>query len=185
MTTNGSGVMTWEDRTGGLVFLGTQTAANTASVSFTSLMSTTYSSYMVVIENIAPVTDGATFQWFVSTDNGSSYVTSSGAYSHRLMSWDGSSVTNSGSNSNTAVDTVVCGSSTGETVSGTVYFTSASLSTYTQMSGQMETTSTSGVRTGASISATRLASEVNNAIKFNFSSGNINTGTIHLYGFTQ
>ena len=53
--------------------ISTATSSNVASVSITSGIDSTYDEYMFVMTDVNPATDGAHFQFQVSTDGGSSY----------------------------------------------------------------------------------------------------------------
>ena len=59
--------------TGKLKFISSQTASNSASISFTSGLTSTYKIYRFVFSNIHPRTDGVQFQFNLSTDSGSNY----------------------------------------------------------------------------------------------------------------
>jgi len=59
--------------TGDVVLLSTQTASNSASLSFTSDITSTYGEYILKFYNINPATDVGYFHWQGSTDGGSSY----------------------------------------------------------------------------------------------------------------
>ena len=59
--------------TGNMVLISTQTASNSASLSFTSGINSTYKEYQFWFINIAPRTDGVQFQFNMSTDSGSNY----------------------------------------------------------------------------------------------------------------
>ena len=59
--------------TGSLTLLSTQTASSSASISFTSGIDSTYSSYVFKFINIHPATDVAHFEFNGSTDGGSNY----------------------------------------------------------------------------------------------------------------
>ena len=59
--------------TGKLKFISSQTANNSASISFTSGLTSTYKIYRFVFSNIHPRTDGVQFQFNLSTDSGSNY----------------------------------------------------------------------------------------------------------------
>ena len=58
---------------GNMVLLSTQTASASASISFTTGIDSTYKEYMFVFNNIHPSADGANFTFNLSTDGGSSY----------------------------------------------------------------------------------------------------------------
>jgi hypothetical protein len=58
---------------GGLVLLSTQTASSSASISFTSGLTSAYKEYLFIFNNLHPATDNVNFQFNLSTDGGSSY----------------------------------------------------------------------------------------------------------------
>ena len=59
--------------TGGMVLLSTQTASNSATVSFTTGIDSTYKEYQFWFIDIHPRTDNVGFQFNLSTDSGSNY----------------------------------------------------------------------------------------------------------------
>ena len=66
---------------GNLNFISKATASASASIEFTSGIDSTYKEYVFYFVNMHPATDGATFQFNMSTDSGSNYnVTKSTSY---------------------------------------------------------------------------------------------------------
>jgi hypothetical protein len=59
--------------TGNMVLISSQTASNSASISFTTGISSTYKEYQFYFIDIHPATDGSTFHFNLSTDSGSNY----------------------------------------------------------------------------------------------------------------
>ena len=59
--------------TGNMVLLSTQTASNSASISFTTGINSTYKEYQFMFVNIAPRTDSVHLEFNLSTDSGSNY----------------------------------------------------------------------------------------------------------------
>ena len=59
--------------TGNMVLISSQTASNSASISFTTGIDSTYKEYQFWFINVAPRTDGVQFQFNMSTDSGSNY----------------------------------------------------------------------------------------------------------------
>jgi hypothetical protein len=57
----------------GITFISSQTASNSASISFTSGLTSTYKAYKFVLVNIHPRTNDVNFQFQTSTNGGSSY----------------------------------------------------------------------------------------------------------------
>ena len=58
---------------GDMVLLSTQTASASTSISFTTGIDSTYKEYMFVFNNLHPATDNTDFQFNMSTDSGSNY----------------------------------------------------------------------------------------------------------------
>lgn len=67
-----TGITVLANATDGITLISSQTASNSASLSFTGLNST-YKAYKFVFTNIHPRTDGETLHFNLSTDNGSNY----------------------------------------------------------------------------------------------------------------
>jgi len=59
--------------TGGMVLISSQTASNSASISFTTGIDSTYKEYQFWFVDIHPRTDETQFQFNLSTDSGSNY----------------------------------------------------------------------------------------------------------------
>jgi hypothetical protein len=59
--------------TGNMVLLSSQTASNSASISFTTGIDSTYKEYQFYFIDTHPRTDGVEFQFNMSTDSGSNY----------------------------------------------------------------------------------------------------------------
>jgi len=59
--------------TGGMVLISSQTASNSASISFTSGINSTYKEYQFYFIDIHPRTDAVNFTFNLSTDSGSNY----------------------------------------------------------------------------------------------------------------
>ena len=69
-----SAVTSFANASGGtLILLSTQTASNSATISFTTGLDSTYDAYEFHFIDIHPRTDGAYFQFNMSTDSGSNY----------------------------------------------------------------------------------------------------------------
>jgi len=77
-----SAVTSFANASGGtLILLSTQTASNSATISFTTGLDSTYDAYEFHFVSIHPRTDDANFQFNLSTDGGSNYnVTKTSSY---------------------------------------------------------------------------------------------------------
>jgi len=74
-TSDGSGTLSSVNAglKGGMNFISTQTVSGSASISFTSGLTSTYDSYMFVMTNINPASDNVIFTFQGSIDGGSNY----------------------------------------------------------------------------------------------------------------
>jgi hypothetical protein len=68
-----TGITVLANASDGITFISSQTASNSASLSFTSGLTSTYKAYKFVFSSIHPRTDGAEFTFNLSTDAGSNY----------------------------------------------------------------------------------------------------------------
>ncbi len=59
--------------TGNMILISSQTASNSASISFTTGIDSTYKEYQFYFINIRPATDDTNFTFNMSTDSGSNY----------------------------------------------------------------------------------------------------------------
>lgn len=157
------------------------TASSSASIVFTGL-SSTYSSYIVLFSNVVPVNDNVHFEFLLSTDGGSSYLSS--------YSWGGS----------VGVDTGILASSHGAVQPSQYVFPGQGNAAGEDMSGEIKLLSLAdGTRRAKYLTNAvgRIASgelqyrshggstntaTVINTIRLQYSSGNISVGNFYLYG---
>jgi hypothetical protein len=164
----------------------TVNAVNVATVDFTGL-SADFRDYMVSFSSVIPVTDGALLQMRTSTNNGTSYDSGannyegfygklSGGNSYASTTFDATEITL----------TAAVGSDTNETgVNANVYVFRPSTAQYCQgiIDGGYADT---GSNTARAIGAfSRKAAADVDAVRFFFSTGNIESGTITLYGVAR
>jgi len=174
------------DITNTVVLLGTQTASNSASLAFTSLISATYDEYIFVIQNIIPATDGADFYLRTSTNNGSSYDAAGSDYAYAGSRAVSGSVSNTVSQSSSAGQILIAeslGNATGENCNGKVtLFNPLNATVYKCVKyamGYYSSAPDARVLDGAGY---RLAVADIDAVQFLMSSGNITSGVIRMYG---
>jgi len=170
-----------------LSLIATKTASASASLEFTSVIGTNWNTYYVSIRNLIPATDAVSLNVTFSTDNGSTYLATNYLYAY-LNQLTSGTLTAEGSNSTTAAQiakNVSNGSSNG--LCADIYFyniKSASVPCY--FKGRLTHYQTDGTGnynipcSGSNTSTTGV-----NALKFAFSSGNITSGTIYLYGVNE
>lgn len=183
LTSNGAAVLpTWQadgntGTTNGFVFLKTVTASNSASLSFNSTdLSSTYKVFLIVLNNLAPTSLTVTLQAYWSTNNGSSYLSSGYSAGVNYLAYNSATITNV--NSTTFIP---LGSSTSLYYSGVLHFYGANgaLSSGPAISG---ITASSYTAVYGNVIATISGNPNINNIKFQFSAGNISSGSISLYG---
>ena len=184
LTSAGSGLPTWSTpSSGAMTLISTVTASNTASAIFTGL-TTTYSSYVVQFNRVVPASNNAAPRLFISTDNGSTYVSTS--YEDEYLVLYNSSYNNNRSYGNSQFQWASVGNSAtaggfsstltipGPSVANTFgyyyqgFWYNESVYGYTPIFGGGSCNAGAGI----------------NAIKFQFSSGDIASGNIKLYGIT-
>jgi hypothetical protein len=68
-----TGITVLANASDGITLISSQTASNSATVSFTTGIDSTYKAYKFVFVNIASRTDGVDFTFNMSTDSGSNY----------------------------------------------------------------------------------------------------------------
>jgi len=164
----------------GMEFIASSGAiSNAASVTFTQFDASKYDHYAFYFQHIIPVTDNVFLFGHHSTDGGSSFDTTSGDY-HSNGSVDrvGFFVSNFGDGA---------GSDTNEFgTSGLCHLYSPHTAAFTMWdaSGTVTQILDGSVKQGGSATA-RLAAENTDAIKFAFTSGNIESGEITMFGIVN
>jgi len=177
--------------TGDLTFISKQTASSSASISFTSGIDSTYKEYVFYFVNMHPASDGVGLQFNMSVDSGSNYnvtKTSTQFYAEHddgdsfasLSYWTGGDLAQSTSNQKLGLN---IGADNNQSASGFLHLFNPSSSVFVKHF--MATINTEADNDNTSVSY--IAGYGNttspiNAIKFQMSSGNIDSGEILLYG---
>ena len=177
--------------TGSLILLSTQTASASASISFTSDIDSTYDSYVFKFINCHPATDGAKFQFQADTGTNTNYnqtITSTTFYAFHSESGASSSLSYDGSYDQaqgTSFQDLIFfqGNDADQQCSGSLQIFNPSSGTF------VKHFIARGVRASANdqISDEYTAGYFNTTtpitrVQFKFSSGNIDDGTIKMYG---
>jgi len=172
-----------------LVLLDTQTASNSASISFTDL-SSTYSKYVVEFYNLVVQTENDELCMRMSSNNGSSY--DSGASDYVYLNWQGhwtGTNLDSGTASyapivynptNTGED---IGNGTGELLHGRLELYDPSANLYTYAKSNFVYLDETGSLCHGENSVLRWTASQVDAIQFFFTASNITSGTFKLYGY--
>jgi hypothetical protein len=176
---------------GKMILLSTQTASASATISFTSGIDSTYDSYVFKFINIHPASE-TYFQFNMSTDSGSNYnvtKTTTTFYTEHGEGDGGGAVAyqssrdlaQSTSDQILSVDGV--GNDSDQNFSGTLHLFNPSSTTFVKHfiangnNAQPSDYSQQGLTAGYGNTTSAV-----NAIRFQMSSGNIDSGTIKMYG---
>ncbi len=180
----------------GLTLLGTGTASDSASLAFTSMMTSTYTTYLMVFEALLPATDGTLPYLYLSEDNGSSYTTSDMRYIVPAVFYVGSG-SPSGNSGNSESSGAHSWRLTGGTLSSPgpgvgiqgmsghvwIYDTQNS-ATMSRMHGTLIYSSdpTHNQLSASEVYGNTVSATDKDAIKVEMNSGNILSGKVKLYG---
>jgi hypothetical protein len=186
-----TGITVLANASDGITLISSQTASNSASLSFTTGLDSTYKAYKFVFVKIRPATDDVGFQFNLSTDGGSNYnatKTTTSFYASHNEADTSTSLVYYGSidlAQSTGFQFLTGGTGSGadECLGGSLQLFNPSSTTYVK---HFMTNVNDYVADNQSINL-YIAGYANttsavNAIQFKFSSGNIADGTIYLYG---
>jgi len=178
---------------GGLIALSTQIASSSASVSFTSGLTSAYKEYLFIFNNIHPATDNVDFTFNGSTDGGSNYnvtkTSAGGRSAHRendtdsfLQYADGLLAQSTSYERITQAN----GNDNDQSVSGYLHLFEPSSTTFVKhyilRANNAVFVDMSDERfTGGYFNTTSAV----DAIDFKMSSGNIDAGTIQMFGVVK
>jgi hypothetical protein len=176
---------------GKMTLISSQTASGSASIEFTSGIDSTYPIYRFEFINIHPANDSSSLQFNLSTDGGSNYnvtKTTTHFYSYHTENDGTATLTYDGgsdlaqSTGNSPITNGI-GNGNDESASGEMYLFNPSSTTFVKHfisrsncyysgDGSIDTYNAGYGNTSSAI----------NSIKFVVASGNIDSGTIKLYG---
>lgn len=176
---------------GEMVLISTQTASSSSSISFTSGLDSTYDVYCFKFVNIHPGTDNVTLQFQGSTDGGSNYNTTITTTVFIAKHDEDNSATQlvyragqdqaQGTNYQTISEED--GADNDQNTNGELWLYNPSSTTYVKHFMSRISVSHSGDRaTEVQAAGYFNTTSAINAIDFKYSSGNIDDGTIKLYG---
>jgi hypothetical protein len=185
-----TGITVLANASDGITLISSQTASNSASLSFTSGLTSTYKAYKFVFSSIHPRTDGTSFQFNFSIDGGSNYnvtKTTTWFYNYHdeadtttsLVYGSGDDLAQSTSYANIVVS---LGNGADESASGSLLLFNPASTTYVKhfisRFSYYNAGDYAGDQNGQGYGNTTSAI---NAIQFKMASGNFD-GTIYLYG---
>ena len=180
-----------DDIGGSLVLISTSTASNSANLSITSGIDSTYKEYIFKFHNIHPVTDGADFTMNFSADGGSNYnVTKTSTIFQSYQGEGGENPTLNYDDSrdlaqSTAYQVIMQdpGNENDESGSGTLHLFDPSNTTFVKhFISDIHEHQGSNYAVRKFLAGYANTTSAINAVDFKFASGNIDSGVIKLYG---
>jgi hypothetical protein len=186
-----TGITVLANASDGITFISSQTASNSASISFTSGLTSTYKAYKFVFVNIDPASDNFDFQFNFSTDAGSNYnVTKTTTW---FQAYHDEPDTATALAYNTGLDLAQStsfqtfmgnlGNGADENGSGSLLLFNPSSTTYVKHFIANGMTNTAGDYCQNSfVAGYGNTTSAINAVRFQMASGNLSAGTIYLYG---
>lgn len=182
--------ITWPDADGtvalsstqSMVLITTGTAANSASVDLTGM--TGYTSYVIYWTKLIPATNGTTLLMRVSTNNGSSFISSAGAYAWMLVNGINNVLAATANQSDTSMTISLNYLNSGAvTGGGRIDIPNPANTNNTNIISHCNHMDSSlSLLRNTIVTGQYLATTTVNAVQFLMSSGNITTGTFYLYG---
>jgi hypothetical protein len=176
--------------TGNMVLLSSQTASNSASISFTTGINSTYKEYQFYFIDIHPRTDGADFVFNGSTDSGSNYNTTKtttcfNAYNDQAGAFQGtgyvSSIDQAQSTAFLPLSDDV-GNLADESTAGTLTLFNPASTTYVkQFISNVNQVNAGRISNNIFVAGYMNTTSAVNAVQFKFDTGNFD-GTILMYG---
>ena len=193
LTSDGSGNLSSVNSAIGatMTFISSQTASSSASISFTTGIDSTYDEYVFYCVNMHPSTNSVVFEWQVSSDGGSSYgmtITSTAYRAYHYGSDLASAVAyvaGDDLSQETAYQHALeqIGNGNEDSASGMLqlFSPSSTVSVKTWLS-HFNTYHAADIAIDEYTSGYVNSTSAINAINFRMASGNVDDGTIYMYG---
>jgi hypothetical protein len=172
----------------GLTFINSTDISDAATYAFTAVDASSYDGYGLFLQNIVPATDQVLLEGRSSSNGGSSYDSGASDYSHGREFWGISG-------QDTSDDSILflqvgtsysAGSAANEPgVSGWIWIFGPHLTGYTTFRAGLVLGTSDGYIVPFAAAAARLSAADVDAFQLFYSSGNIETGTITVYGLAN
>jgi hypothetical protein len=185
-----TGITVLANASDGITLISSQTASNSASLSFTTGLDSTYKAYKFVFSSVHPRTDTADFQFNLSTDAGSNYNVTKTTTAFRAFHTESDAAPTLDYYSaldlaqSTSFQSIVgeAGSGADESISGSLILFNPSSTTYVKhfLTNSNQNTY-HDLTMNTFVAGYGNTTSAINAIRFQMSSGNMD-GTIYLYG---
>jgi hypothetical protein len=187
-----TGITVLANASDGITLISSQTASASATISFTTGLDSTYKAYKFVFVNIHPATDNVNFTFNLSSDSGSNYnvtktttcfkANANEAGNDFTLSYDtGQDLAQSTGFQSLTANGV--GNDNDKNVSGYLDLFNPSSTTYVKhFISRNNSLISSNYSCDSYIAGYGNTTSAVNAVRFQMSSGNIDAGTIYLYG---
>jgi hypothetical protein len=174
---------------GALVLLEQHTASSSATLDFTTAISSTYDEYVIEMLQVVPATDSNICLLRFSTDGGSTWISGTSYVDHVFVGGAGIAVMGATAGSSIRVSWgsgSFLSNLTGVGQSGTLRLSLAQTGTsYPSVVGMMSGQLTDGYAVWLTGGNYHVAGAAVNAFRFLMASGNIASGTIRVYGIAK
>jgi len=176
----------------GITLISSQTASSSASISFTSGITSTYKAYKFVFVNMHPATNGAKLTFNLSTDSGSNYNVTKTTTAFRPFHYESGTSEFAYNTSNDLAQSTdfqpLCenqGNNNDDGMSGFMQLFNPASTTYVKHFISCANMSHNALYPASScwfVSGYGNTSLATNAIQFKMDTGNIDDGKIYMYG---
>ena len=177
--------------TGSLILLSTQTASASATISFTSGIDSTYDSYVFKFYNIHPATNDVEFQFNFSIDSGSNYNVTKTTTAFESYNYENDSARDLAylASDDLAQSTAFqnlsrrTGNDNDQSASGFLSIYNPSSTTFVKhFISKVHSSHQLDIAYTMYVAGYGNTTSAVNAVRFQFDSGNIDSGTIKMYG---
>ena len=165
------------------VFISTDTAATSATI---EIALTGYSFYIIYISGLLPDTDAVALEADLSTDGGSTWETGASdyKYQHLYLTNTTAGAAFSSASANVVLSNTNMSNTTNEAAAGTLDIIGAAATAHTHLHYTHGYINSAGTAELMNSFGDYQANTTVDAIRFQMSSGNIETGVFKLYGIT-
>ena len=173
---------------GGLVHLSTvNITSGTANVSITSDIDSTYNAYVFILSDVHPATDAQPLEMTLSTDGGSSYLSSNYEFAHQGRTSGGTELSHAGTDDSVFdMSSNNVGNATNEQIACQIYLHKPAGTAGWKLINVLSTVVDNSAATCVGIQGgvQRIQTAIN-AVQFKFGSGNIDRGNFSMFGVSN
>lgn len=168
------------------VLLKSTAASSSASITFTSLITSNFSTYYLRLRDVMPANNADSLLLTFSTDNGSTYLNSNYKWSNRFQVVGSQGINNNNSDSSATIALVMRNSAT-PGMNADLYLFNMNSGTYSpSFLGNVTQPNDSNSNIGLGrVGGYNTTTTAVTAIKLTASTGNVASGTFKLYGVNE